>query len=324
MDEAAPGVDLGGLQEFFHRTFPDAAIGTLAARLIAGGRSNLTYVVTDGSRDWVLRRPPLGHVLATAHDMGREYRVMTALAGTRVPVPRTYVLCEDLAVLGAPFYLMERVDGTVHRSLDGLTADRAAAISASLVDVLADLHAVDPAAVGLSDFGRPAGFLERQVRRWGTQLDASRSRELDGADELRDALAVSIPVTQGSAIVHGDYKLDNLMIGGSDTVAAVLDWEMATLGDPLCDLGLLHVYWDLAESPVLPPVAEVLGRYAARSARDLSSLPWYQALGCFKLAVISEGIHFRFLQGQTVGEGFETIGDRVEPLIAKGRALLGS
>jgi aminoglycoside phosphotransferase (APT) family kinase protein len=326
MDESAPGVDPRGLREFFHRTlagtFPDAAIGTLTARLIAGGRSNLTYVVSDGTRDWVLRRPPLGHVLATAHDMGREYRVMTALAGTRVPVPRTYVLCDDPAVLGAPFYLMERVHGTVHRSPDELDPGRAAAISASLVDVLADLHAVDPADVGLSDFGRPDGFLERQVRRWGKQLDASRSRDLVGAAELREALAASVPVTQGHAIVHGDYKLDNLMIGAADGVVAVLDWEMATLGDPLCDVGLLHVYWDLAESPVMPPVRDVLDRYAARSCRDLSPLPWYQALGCFKLAVISEGIHYRFLRGQTVGEGFETIGDRVEPLIAHGRELL--
>jgi aminoglycoside phosphotransferase (APT) family kinase protein len=322
VDESAPGIDLRCLREYFGRTFPEAAIDSLDARVIAGGRSNLTYVVSDGSRDWVLRRPPLGHVLATAHDMGREYRIMTALAGTRVPVPQTFVLNSDSAVLGAPFYVMERVEGTVHRSPDELSPERAAAISWSLVEVLSDLHAVDPASVGLSDFGRPDGFLERQVRRWGKQLDASRSRELAGADALRESLAASIPATQGPAIVHGDYKLDNLMISATDTVAAVLDWEMATLGDPLCDLGLLHVYWDLAESAVLPPVAEVLARYAARSSRDLSNLPWYQALGCFKLAVISEGIHYRFLQGQTVGEGFEIIGDRVEPLIAHGLELL--
>jgi aminoglycoside phosphotransferase (APT) family kinase protein len=302
--------------------------------LVEGGKSNLTYVVADGIRDWVLRRPPLGHVLATAHDMAREHRVMSALAGTPVPVPVTYGLCEDDDVLGAPFYLMEKVEGTVYRTEEqtgGLGPDRARAISFDLVAVLAELHAVDPDEVGLAGFGRPDGFLERQVRRWRTQLAASRSREIDGIEELSAALAASIPATQRPAIVHGDYKLDNVIIGADDSVAAVVDWEMATLGDPLSDVGLLRLYWDgfgdLADRSVrpefgFPPGEELLRRYAAAAGLDLSPLPWYEAFACFKLAVISEGIHFRHLQGKTVGEGFAEIGEMVEPLVMRGLATL--
>ena len=337
MTEAAPpGVELPRLRAFLDRALTRPTAGPLIAELISGGRSNLTYAVTDGAREWVLRRPPLGHVLATAHDMAREYRVLTALAGTPVPVPATYVLCADADVLGAPFYLMERVDGTVYRTAEqteGLGAARAAAISHDLIDVLAALHRVDPVRVGLDGFGRPEGFLERQVRRWQQQLAASRSRDIEGIDELSATLAASIPATQRPTIVHGDYKLDNVIIDDQDNVAAVVDWEMATLGDPLCDLGLFNVYWDQGEAaaavvfPVhpaagFPPGSELLSRYAAASGLDLAPLSWYEALGCFKLAVISEGIHYRFLQGQTVGEGFETIGDMVAPLVAAGLARL--
>jgi aminoglycoside phosphotransferase (APT) family kinase protein len=337
MTEASPpGVDLPRLRAFLDRALPRPTAGPLTAELIAGGRSNLTYVVGDGAAEWVLRRPPLGHVLATAHDMAREYRVMTALADTRVPVPATYVLSEDADVLGAPFYLMEKVAGTVYRTAEqtaDLGAARAVAISHDLIDVLAALHRVDPVQVGLGDFGRPDGFLDRQVRRWQKQLAASRSRDIAGIDELSATLAGSIPATQRPAIVHGDYKLDNVIIAG-ESVAAVVDWEMATLGDPLCDVGLFNVYWDravevvAAVSPVnaaagFPPVTELLDRYAAAGGLDLSPLPWYEALGCFKLAVISEGIHYRYLQGKTVGEGFEMIGDMVAPLVAGGLARLG-
>jgi aminoglycoside phosphotransferase (APT) family kinase protein len=312
------------------RSLPRPVTGPLSGELIAGGMSNLTYTVTAGTDEWVLRRPPLGHVLATAHDMGREHRVLTALAETPVPVPRTYVLCADPDVLGAPFYLMEKVDGTVYRTAEQTAAlgpERAGTIARDLIDVLAALHDVDPAEVGLGDFGRPEGFLERQVRRWQKQLAASRSRQIDGIDELSATLADSMPATQRHTIVHGDYKLDNVIIDRHDAIAAVVDWEMATLGDPLCDLGLLRVYWDasdalpaprLTSAPGFPSAAELVSRYAAAGGLDLSPLPWYEALGCFKLAVISEGIHYRYLQGKTVGEGFETIGDLVAPLVADG------
>jgi aminoglycoside phosphotransferase (APT) family kinase protein len=319
---APPGVDLERLRAFL------GSAGPLRAELVAGGRSNLTYVLTDGASEWVLRRPPLGHVLATAHDMAREHRVLAALADTPVPVPKTYVLCTDPDVLGAPFYLMEKVDGTVYRTAEQterLGAERATALAHELIDVLAALHCVDPGAVGLGDFGRPAGFLDRQVRRWQRQLAASRSREIAGIEELSEALAGSVPETQRPAIVHGDYKLDNVIVGPDGSIAAVVDWEMATLGDPLCDLGLFDVYWDggiaemVAGSSVgFPSGTELRARYAAATGLDLTPLPWYEALGCFKLAVISEGIHYRFLRGQTVGEGFAEIGDMVAPLVAAG------
>jgi aminoglycoside phosphotransferase (APT) family kinase protein len=336
-----PGLDLERLRAFLdrgeHRGRLGPVTGPLRAEVIAGGRSNLTYVVGDATREWVLRRPPLGHVLATAHDMGREHRVMSALAGTPVPVPRTYALCEDTDVLGAPFYLMEKVDGTVYRDpaqTRALGPERARAISLDLISVLARLHAIDPAEAGLTGFGRPEGYLQRQVGRWGKQLAASRSREIEGAEELASTLAASIPATQRHAIVHGDYKLDNVIVGPGttgDAVAAVVDWEMATLGDPLSDLGLLRLYWDgfeeMVDRPVRPEFgfpsgAELLRHYERLSGLDLSPLPWYEAFACFKLAVISEGIHFRHRQGKTVGEGFAEIGDMVAPLMARGLATL--
>ena len=190
-----PGLDLDRFGPWFAQACPGEATGPLTGSLIAGGKSNLTYVVTDGRSEWVVRRPPLGHVLATAHDMAREYRVMTALRDTAVPVPRTFALCDDEEVLGAQFYVMERVHGTPYRTaaeLAPLGPERTEAISRRAVETLATLHTVDPAAVGLADFGRPEGFLERQVRRWKKQLDSSRSRDLAGADELHALLELSL------------------------------------------------------------------------------------------------------------------------------------
>ncbi len=309
--------------------------GPLSAELIEGGRSNLTYVVTDGTSKWVVRRPPLGHVLPTAHDMTREYRVITALKDTAVPVPGTLFLCEDTEVLGAPFYVMEFMDGIPYRSreeLGRLGPERTRAIADSLVDTLADLHAVDPAAVGLADFGRPEGFLERQLRRWGKQLDASRSREINGIDRLHERLAERIPRPQRATIVHGDYRLDNTLVL-DDRINAVLDWEMSTLGDPLADIGLTVAYAtreapddsviaNVSSAPGYPSVDETIARYGARSGLDVSSLDWYIAFAFFKLAVITEGIYFRFSQGKTVGQGFELVGSLTEPVVAQGNATL--
>ncbi|MFF4651682.1 phosphotransferase family protein [Streptomyces sp. NPDC001380] len=332
MADQPPGLDPDRLHAHLERVRPGTASGPLTAELIAGGKSNLTYRVTDGASRWVLRRPPLGHVLATAHDMAREYRVISALAGTAVPVPGTYLLCEDPEVLGAPFYLMEEVQGTVHRTAAdtaGLGPERARALSAELVDVLAALHAVDPAEVGLADFGRPEGFMARQVERWRRQFEASRSREVAGMDELYKRLRGSVPEARRVAVVHGDYRLDNVIVGPGDRVAAVLDWEMATLGDPLADLGLMRVYWEISRelpgNPVasavsaeagFPPVEELVDRYAARSGADTSPLPWYTAFARYKLAIIAEGIHYRFTQGKTVGDGFSHLGAMVPPLVA--------
>ncbi|MFD6566414.1 phosphotransferase family protein [Micromonospora profundi] len=333
------GLDLDRLAGYLAEHRPGLAAGPLRARLIAGGKSNLTYLLSLGDREVVLRRPPLGHVLATAHDMGREFRVISALAPTAVPVPEALLLCTDPDVIGAPFYLMERVPGEVFRTraqTDPLGDDRRRALAMAMMDTLAALHTVEPAAVGLDDFGRPDGYLARQIRRWAGQLDRSRSRDLPGIDELRDLLAATAPEgANAGRIVHGDYRLDNLL-ASADPVAvhAVLDWEMATLGDPLADLGLLLTYWDVlggseeaAGNPVadglgphagFPTGAELIDRYAGRSDVDVGPLHWHVALGCFKLAVICEGIHYRHTLGQTLGEGFDRIGDMVAPLVAHG------
>ncbi|GAA0523338.1 acyl-CoA dehydrogenase [Saccharopolyspora subtropica] len=333
-----PGLDLERLRAHLDAELPGLLRGPLTGELIQGGRSNLTYLVGDGHGRWVVRRPPLGHVLATAHDMSREHRVLSALAGTRVPVPRTHLLCEDDSVLGAPFYVMEYVPGTVLRSPEQtrqLDPRQRADLSWQLVDVLADLHAIDPESVGLGEFGRPVGFLERQVRRWSTQLAASRSRDIDGIDELAEQLARSVPATHRAGIVHGDYRLDNVIVGDDQRIRAVLDWEMATVGDPLTDLGLLAVYWEgftgVERNPItqgvgpefgFPTARQLLDRYAEHSDTDLSGLDWYVAFGFFKIAVILEGIHYRFIHNQTVGGGFEHVGALVAPLVAQGLATL--
>lgn len=324
------GLDLGRLAAYLGSP-------PLTATLFAGGRSNLTYAVTDGTRRWVLRRPPLGHVLPTAHDMTREHRVLHALHTAGFPVPEPVLLCTDPAPLGAPFYLMQHVDGRVLRSAAELTAlgpDALRALVLSLVDTLADLHALDPAAIGLGDFGRPEGFNERQVRRWKQQLDASRSRDVPGIEELHARLAVDVPAGPPGTVVHGDYRLDNVLVGADLGVAAVLDWEMSTLGDPLGDLALTLVY---ADRPLLtgpdgprtptsvpghPTAAEMAQRYAARSGRDVADLHWYVGFAAFKLAVILEGVHYRYTRGQTVGAGFDTVGDLVAPLVRQGHEAL--
>ena len=324
------GLDLERLRDYL------GSPRDLTGRMFAGGRSNLTYAITDGQQRWVLRRPPLGHVLPTAHDMAREHRVLEALSKAGFPAPRPILICTDADVIGAPFYLMEHVDGEIYRDVTRLAALGPAAVrelSLSLVDTLADLHALDPAAVGLADFGRPEGFNERQVRRWKKQLDASRSRDVPGIEELHARLAVDIP-SGGGAVVHGDYRLDNVLIGDGLRINAVLDWEMSTLGDPLSDVALMLVYAgvplqitdDESTTPLTvpghPSVPELAARYAERSRRDVSDLHWYVAFAAFKLAVILEGVHYRYVQGQTVGEGFATIGNLVGPLVMRGHEAL--
>ncbi|MHB8717292.1 MAG: phosphotransferase family protein [Candidatus Dormibacteria bacterium] len=334
-----PGLDLDALASFLV-THDVPVEGPLQAEVIAGGRSNLTYTVGDGTHRWVVRRPPLAHVLPTAHDMGREWRVIAALQQTAIPVPRALAFGGDASILGAPFYVMEHVDGHVVRdALPAAWPDTVAtrqAMAAALIDTLGALHAVDPEAVGLEGFGRPEGFLERQVRRWWQQWEASKTRELPAIEELHARLLAGLPPPSRPGIVHGDYRFDNVIYSpaGPGRIAAVVDWEMSTLGDPLCDLGLLAVYWvtgpDDPEAEILPGArsglgagfpteAEMLERYAAGSDRDLSALEWYVALGHYKLAIIAEGIHARFLLGMTVGEGFQTMGPAV-PLIVE-RAL---
>jgi aminoglycoside phosphotransferase (APT) family kinase protein len=328
-----PGLDLDDLRGFLDRERPGMLTGDLRADLIAGGRSNLTYEISDGQGSWVVRRPPLGHVLATAHDMSREFRVISALEPTAVPVPRTFVLCEDPDVLGAPFYVMEKATGTPYRyarQLEPLGAERTRQIGVAMMETLATLHDVAPDEVGLADFGRPDGFLARQVKRWKQQLDASRSRDLAGADELHAYLEAHLPTQSAPGVVHGDYRLDNLLVDDAGRVSAVLDWEMATLGDPLTDVALLIAYRRMADAhggdtianapraPGFLTAEEMLARYAEQSSRDLSAMGFYLALAYFKYAVILEGIHYRYTQGKTVGAGFENVGRLVEPTLAAG------
>jgi aminoglycoside phosphotransferase (APT) family kinase protein len=334
-----PGLDLHAFRRWYDGQRPGEIAGELSGQLIAGGKSNLTYEVTDGTSWWIVRRPPLGHVQATAHDMGREFTAMSALADTDVPVPRTFAHCADADVLGAPFYVMERVDGVAIRSareLEDRGTERTTAIAERLVGVLAALHAVDPDAVGLTDFGRPAGFLERQVRRWGQQLGGSKTQDRPQAEELHRRLAASLPAEDPEVlgIVHGDYRLDNCLVGPDDQVRAVVDWEMATLGDTRTDLALMLVYDQLSESAggdIVSDVAKAAGypsrpaqlaAYAAASGRQPGDMGWHMGLAYFKLAVILEGIHYRFLQGQTVGEGFDRIGEGFDLIVAAGLAEL--
>ena len=268
--------------------------------LIAGGRSNLTYAMTDGTgRRMVLRRPPLGHVLATAHDVAREHRIISALAPTPVPVAPTLGLCEDVEVNEAPFYVMDFVDGVV---ID--TPDKANALSQEVRDnlalhlgeVLADLHDVDIAAVGLDTLARHEGYVERQIKRWSTQWEASKTRDLPALDEVQRRLAADIPTQQRVSIAHGDYRIGNCMSDPeAGRIQAVLDWELCTLGDPLADLGYLGLWWD--EVPGFGPFDRVVERYEERTGLDVSNLGYYIAFAAFRLAVIGEGVYRRYLEG---------------------------
>jgi len=342
---AVPGLDAGGLSAWLAEAHPDLARGELTATVIAGGRSNLTYAVDGAAVPLIVRRPPLGHVLSSAHDMRREHRVISALAGTAVPVPRAIDVVDDTAqgrVTGTVFFVMERAPGRVlaHRAQNAAYGPEALrGLSLGLARHLADLHAVDPAAAGLGDFGRPDGYLLRQLATWRRQLDASRSRETPHLDRLQEGLAAGIPDSTRSGIVHGDYRLDNALVvddGGAPRVSAILDWEMATLGDPLVDLGILALYWNIADLPggdgavpsAVDPDAgyatfdELVDAYAEHAGIAVPDLRWYRAFAAYKLAVILEGIHYRYQAGATVGEGFERMGALVEPLAALGRRTL--
>ncbi len=344
MTTTVAGADPRVVGPYLATVLGDPGWATSTVTLVDGGKSNLTYFVDSPVGSVVLRRPPLGSVLPTAHDMGREFRVMAGLAGTSVPVPRMLHQCTDPAVLGQPFYVMERVQGHVCRNtLPPGYADlpeQRRAIGEALVSVLADLHAVDPAAVGLGEFGRPDGYLVRQVARWGKQWNATRVEGHDALDTLAQELAASVPASMRTGIVHGDYRLDNTMLDPTrpGRIAAVLDWEMSTLGDPIADLGILLVYWSQADDggdrdnssvipaatvlPGFPTRAQVAELYADRTGADLSSLPWCEAFGFFKLAVVCAGIVARVRAGAMVGEGFGGIEERIGPLVELGRATL--
>ena len=301
---------------------------------IHGGLSNLTFLVTDADgRRWVLRRPPLGKALGNAHDMGREVKVVSALHETEVPVPPVVGYCDDDAVTGAPFYLMEFVDGVVLRGPDEAAAyprtETRERIGEGLVDTLVAIHGVDPDGAGLGDLGRRDGYVERQLTRWSGQWEKSKTRSLPVVEEVHRRLAASVPEQVETTIVHGDYRLDNVIYDAEGAVAAVVDWELCTLGDPRADLGLLMVYWTEPEDegiallrpatsePGFPGRAALLARYQARAGRDLSEIEFFVALGYWKLAIIAEGVLSRFRAGQygeEAKEGADAFATAVEKL----------
>jgi aminoglycoside phosphotransferase (APT) family kinase protein len=306
-DEVAVAVPVEALTAWVRANVPETA-GALTVTHLSGGSSNLTFRVRDDAHDWVLRRPPLGTLLATANDMRREYRVQKGLGGSDVPIATTVAMCDDADVIGVPFYLMTFVDGIVYSDADAVDhLDEAQSLGATdeLIDVLARLHAVDFEAVNLGDLGRPTGFLERQIKRWRTQWEKSKQEEIPAIDELAKRLERSIPVHTDASIVHGDYSFNNTMWSRTDPtrMVAVLDWEMSTLGDPLTDLGMVAVYWGEAgelmwrnRSPQphrtntgFPGVDHLLTRYEATSGRTVHDIDVYRVLAVFKLSVITAG-----------------------------------
>jgi aminoglycoside phosphotransferase (APT) family kinase protein len=310
--------------------------------LIAGGRSNLTFEVVDaGGRHFVLRRPPLGGVLPSAHDMGREHRIISALAPTSVPVPQPLGYCDDADVNGAPFYVMEFVEGTVFGDASDVGPEfgeaQRTALAHSLVDVLAELGAVDPDAVGLGDLGRREGYVERQLRRWQRQFEQSATREIPAVGEVHRILSGQVPPQQRTGIVHGDYRIGNLMVGPDGAVRAVLDWELCTLGDQLADLGWLVADWTdpgeptehLRGAPVtalpgFPPRSAVIARYVERTSADVSRLDFYVAFALWRLACIGEGVYARYRAGVMGDDGadfVESFGDRVIALAEEALAI---
>ncbi|MEO6629200.1 MAG: phosphotransferase family protein [Aquihabitans sp.] len=340
MNETAPlGVDVAKVTAWFDTNLTDV-VAPLTFQLIAGGRSNLTFRVQDATgRAWVLRRPPMGHVLATAHDMSREHRIISALAPTNVPVASALGLCTDEAVNGAPFYVMDFVDGLILRD-----AEAAGAVSQevrrqsglSIADTLARIHAVDPDAVGLGDLGRKEGYIARQLKRWNGQFEKSQTREVPAVTSAFERLTTGMPEQQSATIVHGDYRLDNCMVNPSGDVIAVLDWELCTLGDPMADLGLLMVYWSESGDPfaALPGAAttlegfpsrkELVAAYEAASGREVVDLHYYQAFGYWKLACILEGVYARYKAGAMGNDGADAdaFGDVVTLLASSAHASL--
>ncbi len=315
---ALPGLDQPAVSRWLAAALPDAR-GPFDLALVAAGGSNLTYTVTDADgRRWVLRRPPVGRALATAHDVEREWRILRALAGTgTVPVPEPVAFCADLAVTGAAFYVMGFAVGVILRTVDD--ADRVdpavlRAAGEALLDTQVALHAVDVTAVGLGDLGPHEGYVERQLARWRRQYDDGKVRDVPLLEDLHRRLARTVPTSPpGTALLHGDYRFDNVVLDDEGRVVAVLDWELATLGEAVADACWSLLYWAdpdddeafLPSSPTLHPAlprrAEVVGRYAATSGRPLDDWSWYEAFGWWKMGCIVEGVHARRRRGQGAG-----------------------
>ena len=328
--QATDGIDVPRVEAWFTDHVGEVEL-PLSFEQIAGGRSNLTYAVSDAAgRRWALRRPPLGSRLASAHDMGREHRIISALQNTEVPVPPVVGLSGEG---DDPFYVMGWVEGPILRSIDQADqfpdhAERRA-IGDRVVDTLVAIHKVDPDAVGLGELAKKSDYVARQLHRWRGQYEKQHTRELPLIAEVHDRLVARIPEQGPATIVHGDYRLDNMILSPSGEVAAVVDWELCTLGDPLADVGLLMVYWGeegdelvplmrpATMAPGFPNREDVKARYAERSGRDLSEIDFYVALGLWKLAIILEGVYARYAAGQygaEAAEGAKQFGRTVERL----------
>ncbi|HWM89653.1 MAG TPA: phosphotransferase family protein [Thermoanaerobaculia bacterium] len=312
-------LDAGPLEAWLRERLPDLPPGPPEIEQFPGGHSNLTYLLRFGGRELVLRRPPFGSKVKTAHDMGREFRVLSRLRGHYPKAPGTLAHCEGPEVIGAPFYVMERVRGVIFRDqrppagLD-LTPERMRGLSEAVVDGLIELHAVDYEAAGLADFGRPEGYVERQVTGWRKRWEGSRTDDVPDVERAAAWLSDHRPLEHGAVLVHNDYKYDNVVFAPDlARIGAVLDWEMSTIGDPLLDLGTTLGYWiDPDDDPALrmlpsgPTVlpgnlsrAEVVQRYAGATGRDISDIVFAFVFGLFKIAVIAQQIYYRFQQGLT-------------------------
>jgi aminoglycoside phosphotransferase (APT) family kinase protein len=337
VDEVVPP---GPLAAFLDDALTDPGSGPLQVRPIGAGRSNLTFEVRRGARAWVLRRPPLGDLPETAHDMMREHRVLRALVGTAVPAPRPLAACADAAVIGVPFYLMEMIDGMVLRDAvpEVFDAGERRRIGHETVDALAALHTVDYQAVGLAGLGRPDGYTARQVQRWARQWEVMRTRELPDVEAVRAWLADHVPSGARTAIVHGDYKLDNVMFAAQPParLVAILDWEMATLGDPLADLGYLLLFWpepgeehvaglpQLSQQPGFAPRSALIARYEEATGVPASDLPFYRTLALWKLAILCEGLYKRYLAGKAPNDWYAVLEQGVPGMAARARRWTGA
>jgi aminoglycoside phosphotransferase (APT) family kinase protein len=338
MIEDLPGLPAVRVREWLSHALPDLFPDGDAwrAEVISGGLSNITYRLHLAQGTVILRRPPLGILLPSAHDMRREFRVLDALTRTEVPVPRPLAICTDHDVLGADFYLMTDVPGVVLRSEGDsarLTAENRRTAAIHLIQTLADLHSIEPDQIGLRGHGRPDNYCARQIRRWADQWQRSKSRDLPDMDRLLRGLTNATPADVPGVIVHGDYRLDNTLIDpGTGRLNAVLDWELSTIGDPLADLATMLTYWhdrgdaERARIPVsagitaldgFPLTHELAEAYASVTGRDLGEFSFYLSLGSMKLAVILEGVHARFLAGQTVGTGYAQAGRAVPLLVSR-------
>ena len=343
MDAPALLIDEEALTRFLEANIPSEGEWTIERH--QAGHSNETFFLRQGEREFVLRRPPLGAFLPSAHDVGREYRVLSALQDTSVRIPRTILECTDDSVIGAPFYVMEKVDGVVIRTElpDLFTEEHRRRLGEELIDALVELHAVDPGACGLDGFGKPTGYLERQLRRWRGQLELTlpHTRPVPDLERAGDWLAEKLPESGPTTLVHGDYKLDNVMFANDvpPRLVAILDWEMSTLGDPLADLGWMISFWRepgdeagnlfaettrVTELPGFSSRSDLIDRYARATGRDVDNLDWYQVLAIWKLAILLEGSYARHLAGMTDDPFFERMKEGVPALAAAALQVAGA